>query len=95
LKPWIETHFATLKPVEALHAARALRILHSDMDVVERWLKKNESVLQTRLDKNTEAEFYYLSVLREQGHEIPPLVMEEALTELTRLRKKYNRTVDR
>ncbi|MGC1119994.1 MAG: M48 family metalloprotease [Candidatus Methanofastidiosia archaeon] len=95
LKSWIETHFATLKPVEALHAARALRILHSDMKVVERWLKKNESVLQTRLDKNTEAEFYYLSVLREQGHEIPSLVMEEALTELTRLRKKYDRTVDR
>ena len=89
VRPWIESRFGALKPLEAFHAARALKILHSDMKVVEKWLKNNDSILQTRLDKNTEAKFYYSSVMREQGHEIPLVEIKEALTELSRLRKKH------
>ena len=91
-KTWIKNHFSEkLKPQEAFLVTRALIVLGSETTPAERWLKKNESVLSTRLDKNTEVIYYYIKVLRELNKEVPPLVVEEALNECNRIREKYKK----
>jgi hypothetical protein len=91
-RKWIESHYSeTLKPEEAFFAARALTILDSDTEPAERWLKPNRTVLNTRLDKNAEAVYYYVKILHELAKDVPPLVTEEACHELGRVRKKYKK----
>lgn len=91
-REWIKTHFSeTLKPKEAFFATRALITLNSDTKQAERWLTKNKKVMSTRLDKNAEAVYYYVKILRELTKEVPPLVIKEALDELGRIRKKHKK----
>jgi Zn-dependent protease with chaperone function len=89
---WIKNHFSEkLKPQEAFLATRALIALGSETELAEQWLRKNDSVLSTRLDKNTEAVYYYMKVLQELAKEIPPRALEEALDEFNRIREKHKK----
>jgi Zn-dependent protease with chaperone function len=89
---WILNHFSEdLNPREAFFAAKSLKILGSHTDLVEKWLSKNQKVISTRLDKNLEAIYYYVKVMREYKKVIPPLVAGQAAHELRKTMKKYKR----
>lgn len=86
-REWIKKHFSdNVKPKEAFFATRALIILGSDTELTEKWLIKNKNVLSTRVDKNVEAVYYYVKVLRELNNPIPEFITEQAINELKRIR---------
>jgi len=90
-REWIRTHFSdNVKPREAFFATRVLIILGSDTELTEKWLIKNRNVLSTRVDKNIEAVYYYVKVLRELNKSIPEFITEQATNELKRIREKYS-----
>jgi Zn-dependent protease with chaperone function len=89
---WIKTHFSDrVTHREAFFAIRALSILGAHTDLAEQWLKKNDYVLNTRLDKNVETIYYYVKILRELGDEPPLMIVDQAVNELAALRKKYRK----
>jgi hypothetical protein len=89
---WIETQFSeTLSPKEAFFATRALNILNANGERADKRLTRNEVVATTRLDKNLEAVYYYVKVLREQSRNVPPFIVKQVARELETTRDKYKK----
>lgn len=91
-RKWIESHFSeNLNVKEAFFATRAMKILNSDAKWTQRWLDKNEKVSSTRVDKNVEEVYYYVKMLQELNMEVPALIGEQAVHELTTTRRAYEK----
>lgn len=91
-RKWIEIHIHRgIKPKEAFFAARALKILHSDRKPLYNWLVTTQYVLTTRVDKNLEDIYYYVSVLHEMKEPIPSLIEEQVFRCLEKDQRKYRK----
>jgi hypothetical protein len=89
-KKWIERQFSgNLNPREAFFITKVLEILDSGTELAERWLEDNKGLSSTRVDKNLEEVYHYFMVLRELNKMIPPLIVEQASSELARTRQEY------
>jgi hypothetical protein len=90
-RTWIETRFSKdLKPKEAFLAARALQLLNANFAPVKSWLKNN-NLSGTRVDKNLEEVYFYVSVLHILNRAVPSLIVEQAVCELAKTRKEYEK----